>query len=242
LELDPPPESAHEGQAITWAGDRLFVWGGVRWDGSEPTILDDGWLLSAGSETRDEPAPAAVADTARIICEADGMTSVLTPEVVAKRDGVHLVIDNRLDEPASLIGGFGFDVEPGVSNRTAQTGPGDRALACWPFSDHRGDEPALVPLRVLDPESLYVPPAELDCPGEMQWAQINDFLDLSSGIAADPAEAVRRSISAVAADLDRVIVLMRRVVFDGAPSELAESGVSLGVHPEDLPQWLEELR
>lgn len=44
LELPPPPEAGHEGQALTWAGDRFFVWGGVRWDGMEPTILDEGWL------------------------------------------------------------------------------------------------------------------------------------------------------------------------------------------------------
>jgi hypothetical protein len=47
FELPPPPDSAHEGQAVTWAGDHLFVWGGVRWDGNEPTILGDGWLWSA---------------------------------------------------------------------------------------------------------------------------------------------------------------------------------------------------
>ena len=46
LELDPPPDTADEGQALTWANDRLFVWGGVRWDGMEPTILTDGWLWS----------------------------------------------------------------------------------------------------------------------------------------------------------------------------------------------------
>jgi hypothetical protein len=33
-----------EGEAITWAGDRLFVWGGVRWDAGEPTILAAGWI------------------------------------------------------------------------------------------------------------------------------------------------------------------------------------------------------
>ena len=47
FELGAPPGGAHEGQAITWAGDRLFVWGGVRWDGAEPTILADGWLWTA---------------------------------------------------------------------------------------------------------------------------------------------------------------------------------------------------
>jgi zinc transport system ATP-binding protein len=53
---------------------------------------------------------------------------------------------------------------------------------------------------------------------------------------------VSHELGAVADDLDRVVVLKRRVVFDGPPSELAATGVSLGIHAEDLPSWLEELR
>ncbi len=53
---------------------------------------------------------------------------------------------------------------------------------------------------------------------------------------------VSHELSAVAPDLDRVVVLKRRVLFDGPPSELAATGVSLGMHPEDLPFWLEGLR
>ncbi len=53
---------------------------------------------------------------------------------------------------------------------------------------------------------------------------------------------VSHELAAVAPDLDRVVVLKHRVLFDGPPSELAASGVSLGVHPEDLPLWLEGLR
>jgi len=41
--------------------------------------------------------------------------------------------------------------------------------------------------------------------------------------------------------IDRVVVLKQRVVFDGSPSELGARGVSLGVHREDLPLWLEDL-
>jgi zinc transport system ATP-binding protein len=52
---------------------------------------------------------------------------------------------------------------------------------------------------------------------------------------------VSHELGAVADDLDRVVVLRRRVLFDGKPRELAEAGVSLGVHPDDLPRWLEEL-
>lgn len=53
---------------------------------------------------------------------------------------------------------------------------------------------------------------------------------------------VSHELGAVAEDLDRVVVLKRRVLFDGPPAELMARGVSLGVHPEDLPFWLEELR
>jgi len=52
---------------------------------------------------------------------------------------------------------------------------------------------------------------------------------------------VSHELGAVADDLDRVIVLKHRVVFDGPPAELAATGVSLGVHRDDLPLWLEEL-
>jgi zinc transport system ATP-binding protein len=53
---------------------------------------------------------------------------------------------------------------------------------------------------------------------------------------------VSHELGAVADDLDRVIVLKRRVLFDGKPADLAATGVSLGVHAEDLPLWLETLR
>jgi len=53
---------------------------------------------------------------------------------------------------------------------------------------------------------------------------------------------VSHELSAVAADLDRVVVLKGHVLFDGPPDELAAKGVSLGIHREDLPLWLEGLR
>jgi zinc transport system ATP-binding protein len=52
---------------------------------------------------------------------------------------------------------------------------------------------------------------------------------------------VSHELGAVASDLDRVIVLKRRVLFDGPPADLSATGVSLGVHRDDLPLWLEEL-
>jgi zinc transport system ATP-binding protein len=53
---------------------------------------------------------------------------------------------------------------------------------------------------------------------------------------------VSHELSAVAQDLDRVVVLKGTVLFDGPPSQLTAEGVSLGVHREDLPLWLEGLR
>jgi zinc transport system ATP-binding protein len=53
---------------------------------------------------------------------------------------------------------------------------------------------------------------------------------------------VSHELGAVADDLDRVIVLKQRVLFDGAPADLAARGVSLGIHSDDLPLWLEDLQ
>jgi zinc transport system ATP-binding protein len=53
---------------------------------------------------------------------------------------------------------------------------------------------------------------------------------------------VSHELGAVADDLDHLIVLKRSVVFDGTPDELASTGVSLGIHKDDLPLWLEELQ
>jgi zinc transport system ATP-binding protein len=53
---------------------------------------------------------------------------------------------------------------------------------------------------------------------------------------------VSHELSAVSDVIDRVVVLKRTVQFDGPPDRLVQEGVSLGVHPEDLPLWLEGLR
>jgi zinc transport system ATP-binding protein len=51
---------------------------------------------------------------------------------------------------------------------------------------------------------------------------------------------VSHELGAVADDLDRLVVLRHgKAFFDGTPDELTASGVSLGIHHEDLPMWLE---
>jgi zinc transport system ATP-binding protein len=53
---------------------------------------------------------------------------------------------------------------------------------------------------------------------------------------------VSHELGAVAGDLDRVLLLRRgKIAFDGPPADLTAAGVSLGVHANDLPIWLEGL-
>jgi zinc transport system ATP-binding protein len=52
---------------------------------------------------------------------------------------------------------------------------------------------------------------------------------------------VSHELGAVADDLDRVLVMKRTIKFDGPPAELTMRGVSLGVHADDLPLWLEAI-
>jgi zinc transport system ATP-binding protein len=71
------------------------------------------------------------------------------------------------------------------------------------------------------------------------------FRDALVHMVRDRAGAVllvSHELGAVADDLDRVVVLKRKVLFDGSPADLAGTGVSLGIHAEDLPLWLETLR
>lgn len=53
---------------------------------------------------------------------------------------------------------------------------------------------------------------------------------------------VSHELGAAGDDLDRVVVLKRKVLFDGPPADLVATGVSLGVHRDDLPLWLEGLQ
>jgi hypothetical protein len=40
--LPRPPGAPDE--AAAWAGDHLLVWGGVSWEDTEATILEEGWI------------------------------------------------------------------------------------------------------------------------------------------------------------------------------------------------------
>ena len=93
---------------------------------------------------------------------------------------------------------------------------------------------------VTQPELLILdePVAGVDAASQHQFAQSLTHMVRSHGAAV---LLVSHELGAVADALDRVIVLKRTVRFDGPPSALTSSGVSLGVNREDLPLWLEGL-
>ncbi len=92
-----------------------------------------------------------------------------------------------------------------------------------------------------EPELLVLdePVAGVDAESQRRFREsiLHSIQDHDAGVLL-----VSHELGAVAQDLDRVVVLKRRVLFEGTPEELIASGVSLGVHAEDLPLWLEGLR
>ena len=91
-----------------------------------------------------------------------------------------------------------------------------------------------------DPELLVLdePVAGVDAESQRQFRDsVVHLIEQHNGAVL----LVSHELGAVADDLDRVVVLKQRVVFDGTPAELRSRGVSLGVHAEDLPLWLEGL-
>jgi hypothetical protein len=150
-----------------------------------PPPIDDGPATG--------PAPTGIPDIAEIVCEADGTTTVLTPEVVVQPDGIHVHAVSRLDEPAELIG-LRMDVDAGETTFVTTSAPGGLEVGCNPFSQHEpgGDEPTLVPMEVLDPEGLFVE-GEVECPGTAS-SMIADFFEEPLDDGPVPLEVARESI------------------------------------------------
>ena len=92
---------------------------------------------------------------------------------------------------------------------------------------------------VAQPELLVLdePVAGVDAESQVRFRDSLTHLVAEHGTAV---LLVSHELGAVADDLDRVVVLRRgHVDFDGTPTDLAATGVSLGVHRDDLPVWLE---
>ena len=93
---------------------------------------------------------------------------------------------------------------------------------------------------VRRPELLVLdePVAGVDAEQQERFAATLGRLRDDHGIAV---LLVSHDLAAVESRLDRVIVLRKRIRFDGSPAELSAHGVHLGTHGHDLPRWLEEI-
>jgi hypothetical protein len=126
---------------------------------------------SARADTIVSATSGSAASVARVTCEKDAVT-LENPVVRARRDGVHLLIENRGDV-------WGFELRhvtdpnvawnsgpigPGLTRLTDAVGPGEVLVACLRARDpdvqgsgfHDDDAPTAA-LTIVDPDGLYVP-------------------------------------------------------------------------------------
>ncbi|MGH2806236.1 MAG: hypothetical protein ACRDKT_03075 [Actinomycetota bacterium] len=145
------------------------------------------------------PSRAPAPEVARVVCEKDGSTTLLTESVVAQPDGVHVEVDNRTGEGLSL-NGFALDFGEGTATQVANVPPGRIKVACYPFSMHRRPAPKGLPFEIDDPNGYWVSP-ELECPpGDMIASAINDFLGDGPGEQGDPVELTRENLRGLKED------------------------------------------
>ena len=146
--------------------------------------------------------PAAVADVAEIVCEANGAIRLLEPSVRVQPDGLHVRLKVSLDEPVQLDGArLDEPLKPGATDVVTVNPPGPLTLACWPISQLESSsfEPERVELEVLDPDGIYVS-EELEClPGDEQGAAwTTDYgaqgPDIDPPITPEQAKAVLQGL------------------------------------------------
>jgi zinc transport system ATP-binding protein len=121
---------------------------------------------------------------------------------------------------------------------------GLRELADRPLSQLSGGQQQrafIARAFASEPELLVLdePIAGVDAESQLRFRDslVHLIRDHGSGVLL-----VSHELSAVSGDIDRVVVLKGRILFDGPPGDLEREGVSLGIHAADLPLWLEGLR
>lgn len=157
-----------------------------------------------GSFAGDEPLPPIpneTPDVARVVCDGGG-ARVMTPEVEAGSDGVHLAIENSLASNADLSvshseGGMGWSAPPGQSERVANVPPGKVRVACigrlWGkeklFASKEGT------IRVLAGDSGYKS-AKLDCPRGKPPGGLKPYTEEETQAReGDPVDLLRGELS-----------------------------------------------
>lgn len=163
-----------------------FALAGCAGDGSREKATSD------GSTPKLERPP----ETARISCDRAG-TRVLTPEIRARRDGVHFEIENRLGKTIGFAistpqGGMGDDAPKGKSHHVKDFPPGKIRIGCHPARDAATD---YAKMKVLVGDSGYKS-VELECPsGRFVSSGGGLYTPGTKGRNEDPVELVRSEFS-----------------------------------------------
>jgi hypothetical protein len=110
--------------------------------------------------TADEPAPVI----ARVRCDEDGSTTVLTPTVQAQPDGVHIEVEARVGSNIgfSVQNCCGFNAEDALF--IVPMPPGPMPVGCLKGDQDPGDDSLYHEIRVVDEERAYISD-ELRCEG-----------------------------------------------------------------------------
>ena len=146
----------------------------------------------------DEPAVVA-----RIVCQGDGIR-LEDPLVRAKRDGVHVTVENPGNawgvalHPEPSPYGFAAEIQlsNGTTRYTSAIGPGEVTVACVPTSRSAYYNPGIATdtLTIVDPDELYMPWALACGSGDQFRATIRASVD------EDPLSVVRRVLGVMPDD------------------------------------------
>lgn len=140
--------------------------------------------------------------TARVVCTDNG-THVLTPEVEAQPDGVHLVIHNRtgVDSGYSVKlpngSGMGDNAPAGKSEHIEPLPPGTIQIGCdKSLRNGNPEEPDYASLEIIDKSGVYEP-VELECPSGEAVSSSGGLLspDSEPGRDETPVEQTREFFS-----------------------------------------------
>lgn len=170
------------------------------------------------------PTPSAVTapDVAQVSCDGT-TTQVLTPEVAAQPDGVHISVTNTSSSDLALqfqeVGGDNAPV--GTNEVVWPLPPGPVQLRCMDPNADAGTPGGYVQLAVVDPQGFFVP-FDLECANGAAVGGFSDYVQGAKGEQGDPVDITKRNATGLlptdsveAAGYPRAPERMVRVVRDG---------------------------
>jgi hypothetical protein len=197
------PRSPDPGWPIPPGTVSVSCWGERPFDPTPPEpatfeVVDEGPSPSP-DETR-----SATPDVAEVVCD-DAGTHLLTPEVAAQPDGVHIRETRQDGAPVFFIpapGSLRFSVSggEGVVENVYPLAPGTSRLVCPGGGRDPADESLYVSLTVVDTDALWVTPV-LGCPQEDVHAMgIVEYSTPPLGEVGDPLALVGKYLIGIRLD------------------------------------------